>query len=65
MDYGDVVVHIFHEQKRDFYGLEELWSDAPRLMLGTEPAEPAQKKPKATARKKPAAPKAVKAKKKA
>ena len=31
MDYGDFVVHIFTEEKRDFYDLERLWSDAPRL----------------------------------
>ncbi len=28
LDYVDVVVHIFHKSKRDFYGLEHLWSDA-------------------------------------
>jgi ribosome-associated protein len=61
MDYGDVVVHIFHEQKRDFYGLEELWSDAPRLNLGQEIAEP--KKVKVTARKKSAAPRKKKTRK--
>ena len=33
IDYSDVVVHIFHEQKRAFYSLEDLWSDAPRLAL--------------------------------
>ena len=33
IDYSDVVVHIFHEQKRAFYSLEDLWSDAPRLEL--------------------------------
>ncbi|HEX4086436.1 MAG TPA: ribosome silencing factor [Chthoniobacteraceae bacterium] len=33
IDYSDVVVHIFHTQKRDFYSLEDLWSDAPRLEL--------------------------------
>jgi len=34
MDYGDVVIHIFHQSKRDLYCLEDLWSDAPRLALG-------------------------------
>lgn len=29
MDYGDVMVHIFQTELRDFYRLEELWSDAP------------------------------------
>jgi ribosome-associated protein len=33
IDYSDVVVHIFHEQKRGYYSLEDLWSDAPRLPL--------------------------------
>ena len=32
-DYSDVVVHIFHRDKRGFYSLEDLWSDAPRLKL--------------------------------
>jgi ribosome-associated protein len=31
MDYGDVVVHIFDEQTRIYYGLEKLWNDAPRI----------------------------------
>ena len=28
MDYGEVMLHIFHEQKRGVYALEDLWSDA-------------------------------------
>lgn len=30
LDYGDIVVHIFTESMREFYGLERLWSDTPR-----------------------------------
>ncbi|MBV8141472.1 MAG: ribosome silencing factor [Verrucomicrobia bacterium] len=33
MDYSDVLVHIFLQKKREFYALESLWSDAPRLNL--------------------------------
>lgn len=31
LDYGDIVAHIFHEEERDFYGLERLWGDAPQI----------------------------------
>lgn len=31
MDYGDVIIHIFDEQTRAFYGLERLWGDAKRV----------------------------------
>ena len=27
LDYGDVMVHVFHEQDREYYQLERLWSD--------------------------------------
>ncbi len=27
VDFGDIVVHIFHEEDRSFYNLERLWSD--------------------------------------
>jgi ribosome-associated protein len=38
MDYGDVVVHIFHEDTRGYYDLETLWIDAARV--GTDAATP-------------------------
>lgn len=34
MDFGDLVVHIFHEEDRMYYGLERLWRDAPIVELG-------------------------------
>jgi ribosome-associated protein len=30
-DYGDVVVHVFDPEAREYYALEELWADAPRV----------------------------------
>jgi ribosome-associated protein len=32
-DFGDVVVHVFQEQVREFYDLERLWARAPRVAL--------------------------------
>ncbi len=31
MDYGDVVVHVFAQEQREFYDLERLWADVPRI----------------------------------
>ena len=31
LDFDDVIVHIFYHEQRDFYDLEGLWHDAPRL----------------------------------
>jgi ribosome-associated protein len=31
LDFVDLVVHVFHQEERDFYRLERLWVDAPRV----------------------------------
>ena len=31
LDYLQVVVHVFHHDKREFYSLENLWGDAPQV----------------------------------
>ena len=33
MDYTDIVVHIFTKEAREYYDLEHLWGDAPRVGL--------------------------------
>ncbi|MBI3821344.1 MAG: ribosome silencing factor [Planctomycetes bacterium] len=30
-DYGDLVVHVFDAESREYYALEDLWADAPRI----------------------------------
>lgn len=44
LDYGDVVVHLFSSDRRDFYALERLWSDVPRrdVLTGERLAAPSE-----------------------
>ena len=37
MDYVDLVVHVFSPERRTFYDLERLWSDAPSEAVGEGP----------------------------
>ena len=30
-DYGDIVIHVFDSDSREYYALEELWADAPHI----------------------------------
>ena len=39
LEYGDIVVHIFHETLRKFYDLENLWGDAPKRIYSTDPKQ--------------------------
>jgi ribosome-associated protein len=33
LDFGDLVLHVFHEQERVYYGLERLWKDCPVIPI--------------------------------
>lgn len=39
LDYVDVVVHIQHQDERDFYALDRLWRDCPVVPVDLEPGE--------------------------
>ena len=41
LDFGDLVVHVFHEQERVYYGLERLWKDCPTVPIELPAAAPA------------------------
>jgi ribosome-associated protein len=36
MDFGDVIVHVFLDALREYYDLEKLWADAPRVKVPSE-----------------------------
>jgi len=42
LDFGDLVVHVFHEQERVFYGLERLWKDCPVVPIELPAIAPAE-----------------------
>ncbi len=31
LDYGDLIIHVFDRETREYYDLERLWADAPRI----------------------------------
>ncbi|PST49153.1 ribosome silencing factor [Bifidobacterium callitrichos] len=43
LDYGDYIIHVMHEESREFYGLERLWRDCPQIDLELEHPESAER----------------------
>jgi len=38
LDYGAFIVHVFRKEAREFYDLDGLWGDAPRIPLDLDPS---------------------------
>ncbi|MFG3339460.1 ribosome silencing factor [Glycomyces sp. NPDC048151] len=36
LDYNEIVVHVFHKEARDYYGLDGLWKDCPEIEWADE-----------------------------
>jgi ribosome-associated protein len=45
LDFGDVVIHVFHSEERPAYDLEGLWADAPQTRIEPKPPEANHPKP--------------------
>ncbi|MDP3951650.1 ribosome silencing factor [Microbacterium sp.] len=43
LDFGDLIVHVFHSEERVYYGLERLWKDCPVVPIDV--SEPAVDRP--------------------
>jgi ribosome-associated protein len=43
LDFGDLIVHVFHQEERVYYGLERLWKDCPVVPIDV--VEPAADRP--------------------
>jgi ribosome-associated protein len=56
LDYVDFVVHVFHAEKRLYFGLEELWADAKPVPIAAAKARAAAERPGVRAAPPPAAP---------
>ena len=39
VDYGDVIVHLFHEEERRYFNLERLWMDGTNIVSGSKTEE--------------------------
>lgn len=36
LDYGNIIIHLFHDEERKFYNLERLWVDAKSILVENE-----------------------------